>query len=193
MAFPNDQLFLDRFIAFNKTRYIDEPNFVSKLNALTLDTIQFSNFRKVEIEPGVMAHLVDVDAANVLTGDDQQYFPADYAKNGPALLEEPDPVAMDELERKGVQGIFFLGLSPEDTVGAVLVYNGSKTPENIKAIVKEKCLFELTDADIQIDAGLTLVTIDSRTIGGVLQVVEGLYDDVPRFNGQFRYDGTISY
>jgi len=193
MAFPNDQLFLDRFIAFNKRRYVDEPAFVSKLNSLTLDTIQFSNFRKVEIEPGVVAHLVDVDSAGILTGDGQQYLPADYVKNGPAELEEPDPVAMDALERKGVQGIFFLGVSPEDTVGAVLVYNGKKTPENIKAIVMEKCYFELTDADITIDEDLTLVTIDSRTIGGVLQVVEGLYDDIPRYNGQFRYDGTISY
>lgn len=193
MAFPNDQLFLDRFIAFNKGRYIDEPAFVSKLDTLTLETIEFSNFRKVEVEPGVIAHLVDVNSTGVLTGVDQQYLPADYTKNGPASLEEPDPVAMDELERKGVQGIFFLGLSPEDTVGAVLVYNGNKTLENIKAIVKEKCLFELTDADITIDEDLTLVTIDSRTIGGVLQVVEGLYDDIPRFNGQFRYDGTISY
>ena len=193
MAFPNDQLFLDRFIAFNKGRYADEPSFVAKLNSLTLDTIEFSNFRKMEVQPGVIAHLVDVDSAGILTGDAQQYLPADYVENGPAELEEPDPVAMDALERKGVQGIFFLGVSPEDTVGAVLVYNGKKSLENIKAIVKEKCYFDLTDADITVSEDLTLVTIDSHTIGGVLQVVEGLYDDIPRFNGQFRYDGTISY
>lgn len=193
MSFPNDQLFLNRFVSFNKNRYQSEPDFVAKLDTLTLETIQFSNFRKVEVEPGVAAHLVDVEAAGVLTGDGQQYLPADYTKNGPAALEEEDPVAMDELEIKGVQGIFFLGVSAEETVGAVLVYNGKKTLENIKTLVKEKCYFDLTDEDITVSEDLTLVTIDSRTIGGILQVVEGLYDDIPRYNGQFRYDGTISY
>lgn len=193
MAFPNDQLFLDRFIAFNKQRYADEPEFVARLQALTLSTIAFSNFRAVEVEPGVTAHFFDVDSANLLTGDDQQYLPADYAKNGTAELVEPDPVEQSVLERKSTQGIYFLGVSAEDSVGAVLVYNGQKTVENIKTLVKENCYFELTDEEIVVNEGMTMVTIDSRTIGGILQVVEGLYDDLPRFNGQFRYDGTISY
>ena len=193
MAFPNDQLFLNRFIAFNKSRYADNPDFVAQLNALTLDKISFTNFRTVEVEPGVIAHLYDVDSPNLLTGDDQRYLPADYVKNGTAQLAEPDPVELSVLQAKAVQGIFFLGTGPEDSVGAVLVYNGFRTAENIKALVKENCFFELAGSDIVVNEDLTLVTIDSPTIGGILQVVEGLYDDVPRFNGQYRYDGTISY
>jgi len=193
MAFPNDQLFLDRFISYNKERYKDEPTFVQALSALTLSTISFTNFRKVDVGGGQFAHLVDVDSPGLLTGDDQQYLPADYVENGPAQMEEPDPVDLETLKRKGVQGIYFLGVSAEETVGAVLVYNGQKTVENIKALVKEHCYFELADDEITVDQDVTFVTIDSRTITGVVQVVESLYDDVPRFNGQFRYDGTISY
>lgn len=193
MAFANDQLFLNRFIAFNKQRYEGDPEFVSKLDGLTLSTINFSNFRVEEVEPGVTAHFFDVDSPQLLTGDNQQYLPADYAVNGTAQMAEPDPVELTDLQRKGVQGIYFLGVSAEDKVGAVLVYNGQKTVQNIKDLVKENCYFELTDEEIAVDEGLTLVTIDSHTIGGILQVVESLYDDVPRYNGQFRYDGTISY
>lgn len=193
MAFPNDQLFLDRFVAYNKRRYKDDPVFVDKLNALTLQTIQFSNFRKVELENGVTAHLVDVNSENILHGVNQKYIPADFVKHGPAELEEKDPLSKDDLERKGVQGIYFLGVGADDNVGAVLVYNGSKNLENIKALVMEKCYFELTDEDIKVSEDLTLVTIDSKTIVGVLQVVESLYDDSPRYNGQYSYNGTLSY
>lgn len=193
MAFPNDQLFLDRFIAFNKRRYADEPEFVEKLNNLSLQNTIFSNFRELEVEPGVIARVVDVDVANVLTGDDQQYLPADYVKDGTAELQEPDPLSLAELKQKGTPGIYFLGVSAEETVGAVLVYNGKLTVETIKTLVKENCYFDLADEDIEVNEDRTLVTLDSRTIVGVLQVVEGLYDDIPRYNGQFRYDGTISY
>lgn len=191
MALPNDQLFLDRFIAFNTNRYKDEQRIVDVLTSLTLDNIEFSNFRKVTLESGDVRHLVDVDSTSKLTGDDQEYTPADYVKNKTATLVEPDPLELDALKRKGVQGIYFLGLSAEETVGAVLVYNGSKTIENIKAQIKEKCLYELSDSDIIVAEDLTFVTIDSRTITGVVEVVESLYDDIPRYNGQFRADGTI--
>lgn len=190
MALPNDKLFLDRFIAYNTDRYKDEQHIVDVLSGLTLDNIAFSNYRKVTLESGESRHLVDVDHIQ-LTGDDQEYTPADYAKNEVATLVEPDPLELDALKQKGVQGIYFLGLSAEETVGAVLVYNGSKTIENIKAQIKEKCLYDLSDSDITVAEDLTFVTIDSRTIIGIVQVVEGLYDDIPRYNGQFRADGSI--
>lgn len=192
MALPNQQLFLDRFIAFNKRRYSDDPQFVAELSALTLDKITFSNFREVELGGGVTAHYFDVDSAT-FEGVDQRFLPADYAKNGPAQLEDETPMLKEDLETKTVQGIYFLGTSEADSVGAVLVLNGQVNPTNIKAIVKEKCFFDLKDEEITVSEDLTTVTIDSQTIEGVLQVVECLYDGLARFNGQYRYNGEITY
>lgn len=191
MALPNQQLFLDRFIAFNKRRYSDDPEFVAQLSTLTLSNTSFFNFREVEVSPGVFAHFFDVDSPNILEGVDQQFLPADYAKNGPADLEDETPLLKADLERKTVQGIYFLGTSEEDSVGAVLVLNGQVNPANLKSLVKEKCFFDLQDEEITVSEDLTTVTIDSQTIEGVLQVVESIVDGLPRYNGQHRANGSI--
>lgn len=191
MALPNDQLFLDRFIAVNKRRFANDPAFVAKLSALTLDKVTFSNFRKVQVSAGVVAHLYDVDSPKLFRGVDQRFMPANYATNGPSELAEPNALIMDDLIRRDVEGIYLLGASKPAAVGAVLVLKGHRTFEKIHGLIKDKCLFVLQDNEINVSEDLTTVTIDSHTIGGVLQVVESLYDEFPRYNGQFRYDGAV--
>lgn len=193
MAFPNDELFLERFIAYNKQRYSSNPEFVAKLSSLTLSNTTFFNFRKVPIPGGGIAHFVDVDSPSILEGVDQEYLPADYAKHGPSKLEDETPFVKDDLKVKTVQGIYFLGTSEQDSVGAVVMLSGQVNPANLKQIIKEKCFFELKDSEIVVNQDMTMVTIDSRTITGVLQIVESLFDGIPRYNGVFRHDGTIAY
>lgn len=193
MAFPNDELFLERFIAYNKRRYSSNPEFVAQLSSLTLSNTTFFNFRKVQSPTGEIAHYVDVDSPAILVGSDQQYLPADYAKHGPAELVDETPYVKDELEVKLIQGVYFLGTSEQDSVGAVVMLQGQVNITALKELIKEKCLFVLKDSEIIVSEDLTFVTIDSRTIGGVLQIVESLYDGVNRYNGVFRYDGTITY
>jgi len=193
MAFPNDELFLERFIAYNKRRYSSNPEFVAQLSSLTLSNTTFYNFRKVKLPSGEFAHFVDVDSPEILQGVDQQYLPADYAKHGPAELVDETPYIKDDLQVKTIQGVYFLGTSEEDSVGAVVMLQGQVSIVNLKKLIKEKCHFILQDSEITVSQDMTFVTIDSRTIGGVVQVVESLYDGVPRYNGVFRHDGTITY
>jgi len=193
MAFPNDELFLERFIAYNKRRYSSNPEFVAQLSSLTLSNTTFFNFRKVKLPSGEFAHFVDVDSPEILQGVDQQYLPADYALHGPALLVDETPYIKDDLQVKTIQGVYFLGTSEEDSVGAVVMLQGQVSVAKLKQVIKEKCQFILQDSEITVSQDLTFVTIDSRTIGGVVQVVESLYDGVPRYNGVFRHDGTITY
>jgi len=193
MAFPNDELFLERFIAYNIRRYSSDPEFVAKLQTLTLTNTTFFNFRKVQLATGGVAHYVDVNSPGILEGIDQQYLPADYTKHGPSEIEDEVPFLKEDLEVKTVQGVYFLGTSKEDSVGAVVMLNGHVNAAELKALVKEKCLFVLQDNEIVVSNDMTYVTIDSRTINGVLKVVESLYDGVPRYNGVFRHDGTITY
>lgn len=193
MAFPIDQLFLDRFIAYNKVRYKDEPSFVAKLESLTLQTIQFTNFRKEDTGDGKSAHLVDVNSPGILTGVNQKYLPARYGIDGVAELQEETPVTMEELQQKSVEGIYLLALGADETSVALLVHKGDKTLENIKALLKEKCLFDLTDDQITVSGNMSGALIDSRTIVGEIGIVESLFDEIARYDGQYRYDGTISY
>lgn len=193
MAFPNDELFLERFIAYNKRRYSSNPEFVAKLSTLTLANTTFFNFRKVQGPGSVVVHYVDVDSPAILVGTDQQYLPADYTKHGPAELVDEAPYVKDDLQIKTVQGVYFLGTSEEDSVGAVVMLQGQVNVPALKQLIQEKCLFILKDSEITVSEDMTFVTIDSRTIAGVVQVVESLYDGVNRYNGVFRYDGTITY
>jgi hypothetical protein len=192
MAFPNEQLFLDRFIAYNQDRYKDEPDFVTVLGALTLSTIFFANFRK-SVNAGTTSYLVDVDAPDQFIGFDQHYTPADYVINEVATLVEPDPLDLVELKAKSTQGIYLLSGGSGSSTGAVLVSNGQKTKAAVKALVKASCLYDLLDAEITIDAGVTTVSIDSHTVVGTLTVVEANVIGPPKYDGTYKYDGTITY
>lgn len=194
MASPNEQLFLDRFIAYNQDRYKDEQTFVNALAALTIGQVTFTNFRKTDTA-GVITYLVDVDSPSLFTGVDQKYQPADYVANGPANLIDPTPLTLAELESKTVQGIYLLSGEGDSVSGAVLVQQGSKDAATVLQIIKTSCLFELADAEITIDQLVTSATIDSHTVVGTLTVVEsngGVITDAIH-DGTYLHDGTLTY
>lgn len=189
MAFPNEQLFLDRFIAYNQDRYKDEPDFVTVLGTLTLGNALFTNFRK-STNAGVISYLVDVDAPDKFIGVDQKYTPADYIKQEVCTLIEPGALTLANLQIKRVQGIYLLSGEGGSNTGVVLVPQGQKTATVVRGLVKAGCLYNLTDAQVTINAGVTTVTIDSRTVVGSLTVVE-MAD--PIHDGTYLHDGTLTY
>lgn len=191
MAYPNEQLFLDRFIAYNQDRYKDEQNFVNALTALTIGQVTFTNFRKTD-DAGIVTYLVDMASPSLFTAADQKYQPADYVANGPANLIEPTPLALADLKTKAVQGIYLLSGEGDSVSGAVLVRNGFKTAEVVLQIVKDSCKFDLTDPEITIDELVTTATIDSHTVVGSLVVVE-MDEQIPLHDGTYLHDGTITY
>lgn len=194
MAFPNQQLFLDRFIAYNKNRYKDDPYLVKAFGALTLSDIAFTNLRK-ETKDGVTRHVTDVDAPGVFTGENQRYIPADYSLHGVAQLVSENPLALSQLRLELEAGIYWLRTDENGVkVGALLVEKGEKNVENILRLVKGKCLYDLEVSDISIDEDISQVTIDSVTITGSLQVVESLGDiNEATYDGTFIFDGTLTF
>jgi hypothetical protein len=192
MASPNEQLFLDRFIAYNQDRYKDEQNFVNALGSLTIGQVTFTNFRKTNTA-GVITYLVDVDSPQLFTGVDQKYQPADYVANGPANLIDPTPLALADLKTKAVQGIYLLSGEGDSVSGAVLVRDGFKTAEVVLQIIKDSCLYVLSDEEISIDQLVTSATIDSHTVVGTLTIVEANPTGTPKYDGTYKYDGTIKY
>lgn len=191
MALPNDQLFLERFIAFNKRRYAEDPHILSQLDRLTLDNTEFNNFRVVESTPGVYTHIVDVLTPKILMGDDQQYLPADYAKDGVSELKDGTVLLLEEIKERSEQGIYLLVTGGAEYAGAVLVWKGHKTDENIINLIRQNCYFELGEAEVMVSQDKSTVDVNSRTIDSLLFVVEGLYDNLPRFNGQYRANGSV--
>lgn len=194
MARPKEQLFLDRFIAYNTDRYNDEQDFVDALNALTLGTVTFSNYRKITNQ-GPTHYLVDVNSPDLFVGADQEYTPGDYVVNNLSQLQYSDPLTVEDLEQLKIDGIYKLGGErPADISGAVLVRKNEKTAANVRQLIKENCHYLLEDSDITIDVGVTEVLIDSLTVVGKVQVVES---DFARgeyiHDGTYKHDGTITY
>lgn len=188
MTIPNKQLFLDRFIEYNVLRYQDNPSLVAMFQGLTLDKVTLTNFRETSTEEGSITHIYDIDMPGVFTGKNQLFYPADYILHNVTNFEEDLPVEdIEELEHKGTPGIYLV----ESLGGRLLVLNGKKNSETIIDLIKEKCKYILSDDQIIVGEDTSTVVIKAETILGFVSVVEGLYDDIPRFNGQFRFDGTV--
>lgn len=195
MAFPNQQLFLERFVATNKVRYSDKPQFVAYLDQLSLDAITFSNPRTETLPSGEVKHLTDMAVPGVFIALNQKYIPGNYPDHGVAVLVSPIPLSADDLPKELTPGIYWqLTGVGEEKQGAVLVAKGGKTEAAIISLIKEKCLFDLQDADITVSGDLALVTIDSATIIGELVVVESLGAGAAAIHdGTWLHDGTITY
>jgi hypothetical protein len=195
MTFPNQQLFLERFVATNKVRYSDKPQFVNLLNSLTLDAITFSNPRKETLPSGEVKHLTDMAVPGAFNAFNQKFLPGNYPDHGVAMLVSPDPLSTDDLPKELTPGIYwqFTGVG-EEKQGAVLVPKDGKNEPAIIALIKQNCLFDLQDADITVSGDLSSVTLDSATIVGSLLVVESL--GIPAnavYDGTYTFDGTLTY
>lgn len=192
MALSNDQLFLDRFIEYNKERYSDEPSFVSQLNELTLANVQFSNYRKaVNGDSGAISYLVDMISPGLFIAYDQGYNPADYMGQYISVKVEDTPLTLAELKDSEVEGLYFLQENEEDTpVGVLLLEPINLNLEGIRELVKSSCEYELLDEEITFNEDESIVSIDSRTIIGSFAVHAS---DVAYYNGDYIHDGTLTY
>lgn len=187
MAIPNNQLFLDRFIEVNLERYRDNPSVVQMLQGLTLDQIQFTNFRKTTLPSGQVAYLYDMEYPNVFIAHNQRYYPADYAVHKVAVFQEKDKITLENLPTKTKEGMYYI----DPTGGRMLVTKGKLGIEHIKALVKSNCRYDLADEQITVSQDYTTFTVDSPTVFKGVGIVESLYDDLPRYNGRYRYDGAV--
>lgn len=192
MAIPSYELFLKRFIEVNADVYKDDPAFVAELNALTIDTLLITNLRKSDIE-GKIVHTVDVEKPGLLKGFDQRYYPADYVKHKASNMVTPDPQTVEVLQTRTLPGVYLVIVNETENKSAILVNQGDKTIEALTALVKAKSKVVLTDDQIIVSEDLSTVTIDSPTVVGLLQVYESIYDELPRWNGEYVYDGTLTY
>lgn len=194
MAFPNDQLFLDRFIDYNKERYVDEADFVQSLSALSLNSITFQNRRAEVAQDGTPFFLVDMSSPKLFIAHDQQYTPGDYIIGNASSLVDEDPLVLADLQARFVPGIYKLQLNADTIDGAVLVKAGEKTQANIFKLVKDSCLYVLDDSNLSINQDLTIVTVSSNTVIGTLTVVESTnVDESAHYDGEYLYDGALTY
>lgn len=195
MAFPNRQLFLNRFIAVNKARYSHKPAFLAALDRLTLTDVVFTNPRTETLPFGKVKHVIDMAVPGLFTAFNQKYLPGNLPDHGVANLVSIIPLNDFDLERKLDPGIYWrlTGVGTEKQ-GAVLVLRHEKNAANIAALVKASSLFDLTDANVVVSADLSSVTINSSTVVGNLIVVESLGDIANAiYDGEYTYDGTLTY
>ena len=194
MAFPNQQLFLERFVATNKVRYSDKPQFVAYLDQLSLDAITFSNPRTETLPSGEVKHLTDMAVPGVFNALNQKYTPGNYPDHGVAVLVSPTPVSAEDLPLERTPGIYWqLTGVGEEKQGAVLLFKDGVDEPTIIALIQDNCLFDLQEADITVAVDLSTVTINSPTIVGSLVVVEMVDTPEAIHDGTYLHDGTITY
>ena len=187
MAIPTNQLVLDRFIEFNVDRYKDNPALVLMFQGLTLEDVQISNFRRGATVDGAPTAIYDITKPGVFVGLNQVFWCADIARHGILTFSEEDPVEVASLPEK-VEGVY----TGDDDLGYVVANNGEMTPPNILAIVQDHLKYEIYIDDLVVDLdGPTLNSYDQNIVGN-LGLVESLYDEFPRYNGQYRLDGSVS-
>lgn len=186
MAIPNRQLFLDRFIEYNVVRYADKPKLVAILRGLTLDKLVINNFQKTQNPGGYFDHFYDVSMAGVFEGVNQKFQPASIeAGRLFAIIAKVDDE--NELSLKEEEGAYDFGQVDH----AVILVTKGKIDDSahVLNVVKQSLLYEIADADISYTGGI--ITIKNEIMDGTITIHETLFDDIPRYNGKYRCDGSV--
>jgi len=188
MAIPNQQLVLDKFIEVNVERYADKPALVQMFQTLTLGDIVITNGKRVTGPQGQVAVSYDIEKAGVFTSKNQMFYAADVAIHDVMQWTANTPVAVDDLPKQ-TEGLYL------DTEGKahIVVMKGKKEAEHVLDVFMAGALYEIGNDDTEVSPETFAVTVDGLNIIGAIETTESLYDDIPRYNGQFRYDGTIRY
>lgn len=194
MALSNDQLFLDRFVSYNRKRYSQEPDFVAKLDALTIDDVSFSNYRRnVDQVTGAVEMLVDIRSfpAN-FNAKDQRYVPADFLADVVSEVVDRTPQTEEQLKEKTVEGVYVLQGEEETTSGVILVAFGMRQEAHIQQLIKDGSLYEITNDEISFDGTLEKAFVNSNTIIGEFTIIEANQLQA-RYDGSHIHDGSIKY
>lgn len=170
MKIPNLQLFLDRFISYNKERYKDNVRVMALLNRLKLEDITFSNARS-DNSSGEVVRTVDMTVPKVMIAKDQSWIPADFDHPLVSQSVTTTVVPEDELEHQQMPGLYFY--KDGNVTKPVIVYplGSGSALDSIRSVIQSSCLYELTDAQITINSDETVATIDSPTIYHSLKAV----------------------
>lgn len=194
MALSNDQLFLDRFVSYNRKRYSQEPDFVATLDALTLNDVSLSNYRRnIDEETGAVEMLVDMRSipAN-FSAKDQRYAPADFLADIVSEVVDRTPQTEEQLKEKTVEGVYILQGTGEETSGVILVSFGMRQEAHIQQLIKAGSLYEIADDEISFDENLENATVTSNTIIGKFLIIEANQLQA-RYDGTHKHDGSIKY
>lgn len=192
MSIPYLQLFLDKFISYNQTRYSDKPDFVSKLGQLTLADITFANYGD-ETSGNQPRRVIDLSVPKLFIAQRQHWHPVSFINTKVTNLAETTVQTLAALANKPAAGIYLID-DNGTTRGVVVVLQGNKTAAGIKTVIANSCLYEVDEADITVSSDLSSVSINAPTLVGNLLVVESTQSHtVFLYDGTYTYDGTMTY
>lgn len=189
------QLFLNRFLLVNKQRYADNAPMMAVLNNLTLDQVDFSNWRSTQIPDGPIQQTVDMILNNKVTGEDQTYYALDYASPLVSNPTDGTPVAEADLTKKTVTGLYFYNDTNFDPVriacAVVVRVKNDLYTEGLETL-RASCLFELADDEIIKIGDGSSVMVNTKTFADTIKILASelvafIYD------GTYTYDGTLTY
>lgn len=167
-----EQLFLDKFVEYNKTRYADDPVMLPLFKNLTLDEIVISDLDS----SGPVIQSATVSSANRnFRGIEQSWTPADLnSVNAFTLVNPGAPLtSFAEVGKQTVAGVY--AYTSGSDVFPALALPADTTPENreaaVRALFQSSYKYIITDAELTVSELNVSVTTNSYTRGTVLHTL----------------------
>lgn len=189
------ELFFNRFMLVNKERYKDDPKAMAILNSLTLEELDFANWRAAANENSQTVQMtVDLDSLNKLTATNQSYYTLDFASPLVSTPTDSAPVAEADLAQKGT-GLYLYNdtsVTPNRLACAVVIYNPTDLYSEAVTLIKASCKFEIATEEISEVGSAAGATVSTKTFNDVIKILASqittfLYD------GTLLYDGSATY
>lgn len=186
------KLFLDRFMLCNKERYKNDPAAMNVLNNMTLEQINFNNWRVGQVGNATQM-TVDMEVPKRLEAIDQQYFPLDFAS--PLVMTPTDatPVLESDLPQKGT-GVYYYNdttVTPNRLAVAVVVRVKDDLIDEAIVVVKAACKFDLEPGELS-PVSDSQLSVQTKTFVDVIKVLASEVT-VFLYDGTLLYDGTATY
>lgn len=167
------ELFFERYLEFNLTRYADNPPYLAAFTGLTFADVTISNI--VPISAGAKRQATVVSIARNFREQNASWTPAPAAtdlklytlKNTEALA------SINDLETQTVAGLYSYVDGADVKVGIVIgagVAEGD-IPAAVEAVLRAGLAYDI--ASITVASGGTTAVLAGDTFGGTLEWVEG--------------------
>lgn len=181
MSLPSRQLFLDRFLEYNRIRYKDDPKLLARLNSITLSGIIFMGLTDDPDRPGgkVSNFLVPAPA---IRAEIQRWIPADITEE--KVTDPANVIPMEDLQAimsGKARGLFqFPDEEGNPKFAVVMNYrsdiDASSLALNVIRFLNLKTNYRLLDEDLEYDENNStddykVFQLRNDTIAGEITVV----------------------
>lgn len=167
------ELFFERFLEFNLTRYADNPTYLALFTGLTFADVTISNITKIDGDTRRSSTVASV--SRNFRGVNQSWTPAPAATDLELYtLQNTEALASAaELSEQTVPGLYSYVDGPDVKVGIVIAADtaAAAAPAAVEAALRAALKYDIPT--VTVAEGGTTAVLEGDTFEGTLEWVEG--------------------